>query len=333
MIRAATLEQEYFSGRDQPTFGGNFRATATGTVILFSEEITVRNPAFPFASDIPQDPIDRLTAMIAAARADAAAAEAEAAKAEADIAAIEPHPHAHGYTAGGDCHYAGLQPKHRLALAGLLARPWRFPLAMLEVAKLRENLDYLLKAFPLVLEDGGDGFAEEGATALTERGEVVADLFARKPTLGIGMVWRLFGFHHRDRIAWVGAFAYRGGLSQLVDGTAGVDRETALGDSLTATVKTHATILTPIGEQELHARAARRDAQRQASWSSVPEAYRENGPWRERASTKGQRHMMRRVEAARGLPMIEIGRRGDSSEWIANAGGNPRFRPFTEEQR
>lgn len=333
MIRAATLEPQCVFGRNQPTFGGKFRATATFTVILFSEEITVRNPASPFASDGPQDPIGRLKEMIAAARADLAAAEAEAAKAEADMAAIEPHPHAHGYTAGGDSRYAGLQPGHRLALAGLLARPWCLPLVKLEVAKLKANLDYLLAAFPSVLDEGGDGLAEEGAMALTERGEAVADDLAHKPTLGIGMVWHRFGFHRRDRIAWVGAFAYRGGLSQLVDSTAGIHRNTALGDALTATVKAHAPLLAPLGERELHARAARRDAQRQTSWSAVPDSYREHGSWRDRAPTKRQRHMMQRIEAARGLPMIEIGRRGDSSEWIADAGGNPRFRPSTKEQR
>ncbi|MDJ0278818.1 hypothetical protein QLH51_18660 [Sphingomonas sp. 2R-10] len=333
MIRPASLPPECSFGRSPRVFDGNIRTKATGTVIFFCKEITVKNPTAPFQTAIPHDPVDRLDALIAAARADMAAAEAEAAKAEADIAAIEPHPHAHGYTAGGDCRYAGFQPGHRLALAGLLARPWRFTLERLEVAKLRENLDYLLKAFPSVLDDGGIGLAEEGATALTKRGEVVADAFAHKPTLGIGMVWRAYGFHHRDCIAWVGAFAYRGGLSLLVDRTAGVDRDTPLGDVLTATVKTHARLLTPIGEQELHARAARRDACRQASWSSVPEAYRENGPWRDRAPTKGQRHIMRQIEAARGLPMIEIGRRGDSSEWIADAGGNPRFRQSNEEQR
>ncbi|WP_294392978.1 hypothetical protein [uncultured Sphingomonas sp.] len=333
MIRAATLPSECFFGRNPGVFGGNFRAKATGTVIFFFKEITVKNPAMPLARGNPRYPLDRLTSLIAAARADMVAAEAEAEKAEADIAAIEPHPHAHGQTAGGDCHYAGLQPGHRLALAGLLARPWRLSLVKLEVAKLEHKLDYLLKTFPSVLESGGGVLAEEGATALTERGEAVADKFAHKPMLGIGLVWHRFGFNHRDRIAWVGAFAYRGGLSQLVDGTASVDRDTALGDALTATVKTYAALLAPLGERELHARAARRDAQRQASWSSVPEAYREQGPWRDRAPTKGQRHMMQRIEAARGLPMIEIGSRGDSSEWIADAGGNPRFQPSTEEQR
>jgi len=333
MIRTATLAPECSFGRNPRVFRGNLGAKATGTVISFSKEITVKNPATLLARGTPLAPLDRLTSLIAAARADLAAAETESAKAEADIAAIEPHPHAHGYTAGGDCRYAGLQPGHRLALAGLLARPWRFSLAMLEVAKLEHNLDYLLKAIPSVLDAGGTVLTVEGATALTQRGEAVADKFEHKPMLGIGMVWHRFGFHRRDRIAWIGAFAYRGGLSLLVDGTAGVGRDTAFGDALAATVKTHAALLAPIGERELHARAARRDAQRQASWSSVPDAYRERGPWRDRAPTKAQRHMMQRIEAARGLPIIEIGRRGDSSEWITDAGGNPRFRRSNEEQR
>jgi hypothetical protein len=327
MISPASPPPKCSFGRNLRVFDGNFGTAAPGKVISFCKEITVKSPTFPITKDFLQDPVGRLNALIAAAHAEMAAAEAEAAKAEADMAAIELHPHAHGYTAGGDCRYAGLQPGHRLALAGLLARPWRFPLAKLEVAKLQHNLDYLLKAFPAVLDDGNDDLAEEGATALTERGEAVAEKVLHKPALGLGMVWRAYGFHHRDRIAWVGAFAYRGGLSQLVDRTADVDRDMPLGDALTVTVKTHATLLTPIGEQELHARAARRDAQRQASWSSVPETYRENGPWRDRAPTKSQRHMMRRIEAARGLPMVEVGRRGDSSEWIASSGGNPRFAP------
>lgn len=325
MIRAELLQPENSFGRNLRAFGGNLRSIATSTVISFCKENTVKNPTILFTTDIPLDPVGRLTSLIAAARADIASADAEAAKAEADMEAIEPHPHAHGYAAGGDCRFAGFQPGHRLALAGLLARPWRFALERLEVAKHNQDVDYLLKAFPSVLEADGSDLADEGAMALVERGEAVADRFAQRPMLGIGMVWRLFGFHHRDRFAWVGAFAYRGGLSSLALGTAGVTGDTTLGEALTATVKTHTALLAPLGERELHARAARRDAQRQASWSDVPEAYREHGPWRDRAPTKRQRHLMQRIETARGLPMIDTGRRGATADRITTSGGNPRF--------
>lgn len=251
--------------------------------------------------------------------------------AEADMEAIEPHPYAHGHTAGGDCRYAGFQPEHRLALAGLLTRPWRYALATLEVAKLNHELDYLLKAFPLVLDTDRDALANEGATALIERGASVADRFAGKPFLAIGMVWHAFGFHYRDRRAWVGAFAYRGRLDNLVLATTGITSDTTLGDALTATVQSQSPLLARIGQRELHDRAARRDAERQLSWASVDAAYREQGSWRGRAPTRDQRRLMQRIEAKRGLPMIDAGRRGKTSDWITAAGGNPRFDPNSGE--
>ncbi|WP_303762746.1 hypothetical protein [Sphingobium yanoikuyae] len=327
MIRAMSNPSDRAFVRNPWVFGGNLRSTATGTVISFCKEITVPNPTIPFATGIPHDPVDRLTWLIAAARIDMAAAEAEAAMAEADMEAIEPHPYAHGHTAGGDCRYAGFQPEHRLALAGLLTRPWRHALATLEVAKHTHDLDYLLKAFPSVLDADRDALANEGAAALIERGVSDADRFAEKPLLAIGIVWRAFGFHHRDRRAWVGAFAYRGGLHNLVLATAGVTSGTTLGDALTTTVQAHSPLLSQIGQRELHDRAARRDAERQASWASVDADYREHGSWRSRAPTRHQRRLMQRIEATRSLPMGDASRRGVTSDWITAAGGNPRFDP------
>ena len=325
MIRAASPPSKCFSGRSPRIFGGNLRATATGTVISFCKEITVKHPMIPFTTDIPLAPVERLASLIAAARADIAAADAEAAQAEADMAAIEPHPHAHGYTAGGDCRYAGLRAEQHLPLAALLAQPWRTALGALEDTQRQHGLDYLLKAVPLVLDETGSEFADDGATALSNLGLGATARHEHKPFLAIGMLWHAFGFHCRDRHAWIGLFAYDGQASNIVAATPDIADTTTLGEALAATVKARAALLAPLGKRELHARAARRDAERQASWSAVPESYREHGAWRERAPTKRQRHLMQRIEAARGLPMIEIGRRGATADRITAAGGNPRF--------
>ncbi|MCI1142044.1 hypothetical protein MOP88_06625 [Sphingomonas sp. WKB10] len=62
-------------------------------------------------------------------------ADAEVAAITAEIDAIEPHPHAHGHTAAGDCTYAGLEPAHFLSLAGLLAQPLQDALVAIEVSR------------------------------------------------------------------------------------------------------------------------------------------------------------------------------------------------------
>lgn len=304
---------------------GKFRSIRNLMMGSFRKETIMNRPPTSLIPPGFPDPIARLEAMIAAARADARAADNEVAMAEAELEAIEPHPHAHGYTAGEDCRYAGFRPEHRLALAGLLARPWRYALAKLATTQLDHGLDYLLKAFPPGLDADGDALAEEGAAALIQRGSSAEDRFGQKPFLAIGMIWHIFGFHHRDRIAWVGAFAYRGGLHELVFATAGITRDTTLGDALTATVRAQSAFLSPIGKRELHDRAERRDLKRQASWESLDETYREHGPWRGWAPTMKQRRLMQGIEAARGLPMIDAGRRGSTADWITNAGGNPRF--------
>ena len=139
------------------------------------------------------------------------------------------------------------------------------------------------------------------------------------------MVWRLVGFDRRDRDPWVGAFACGERLTALIASSDGVTSLTPFGDALAAAVTTHRAELSTIGADELHARAARRDAERQASWAEVDEAYRDTGKWRERAPTKRQRHLMQRIEAARSLPMPLAAPRGASSDAITGAGGNPRF--------
>ena len=325
MIRAASLPPECHFGRNARIFGGNLRVTVTGTVISFCKEITVKHPMVPFMMGIPLAPVERLASLIAAARADIAAADAEAAQAEVDMEAIEPHPHAHGYTAGGDCRYAGLRPEHHLPLAALLAQPWRTALGALEDTQHQHGLDYLLKAVPLVLDEKGSEFADDGVTALSHLELGVTARHEHKPFLAIGMVWHAFGFHCRNRHAWIGLFAYDGSVSHIVARTPDISATTMLGEALAATVKMRTALLAPLGERELHARAARRDAERQASWSAVPETYREHGHWRDRAPTKRQRHLVQRIEAARGLPMIETGRRGATADRITTAGGNPRF--------
>lgn len=289
----------------------------------------------PYASRNP-DPNSRLDSLIANARADLVAAETAVDAASAVIEAIEPHPHAHGYTAGEDCTYAGVGPEHFLPLAGLLAQPWRAALDVIVTVQQQRDLDYLLKAFPAAIAEIGDSLIDDGAELLDARGDRVeqdlAELFERKQIVALGLVWRLFGFHSRDRDSWVGIFAYRSDLPALIESTGIVADRTMLGDALAAMVTACRPLLIEVGKEELRRRAAQRDAERQASWGEVSEAYRQRGPWRGWSPTKRQRHLIQRIEAARSLPMATIGRRGDTSDWITGAGGNPRFAPTNVEK-
>lgn len=282
------------------------------------------------------EPLSRLDRLIADARAELAVADAGVVAASDAIEEIEPHFHAHGYTAGEDCAYAGVGLEHFLPLAGLLAQPWRAALDAVVVAQREQDLDYLLKAFPAAIADIGDTLINDGAQLLDARSDRVEqnlpELFERKPIVALGLIWRLFGFHCRYRDSWVGIFAYRADLSAFIESTVVVAENTMLGDALAATVAACGPLLAEVGKEELRRRAAMRDAERQASWAEVPEAYRKSGSWRGWAPTKGQRHLMQRIEAARGLPIAAIGRRGDASDWITGAGGNPRFNQANEEQ-
>ncbi|HEX8486546.1 hypothetical protein [Sphingomonas sp.] len=282
----------------------------------------------PYAGPIP-DPSSRLDSLIADARADLAAAEIAVDAASAVIEAIEPHPHAHGHTAGEDCTYAGIGADHFLPLAGLLSQPWRAALDVIVMAQKQQNFDYLLKAFPAAIADVGDTLIDDGADLLDARSDRLeqdlSELFERKPIVALGLIWRLFGFHRRDRDPWVGIFAFRSDLPALIVSTGMIAEDTMLGDALAATVTACRPLLAEVGKEELCRRAARRDAERQASWAEVPEAYRQRGSWRGWAPTKRQRHLMQRIEAARCLPMAATGRRGDTSDGITRAGGNPRF--------
>ncbi len=293
-------------------------------------------PLFQPGKDIPRDPAARLDALIAGARSAMIAADAEVAAITAEIAGIEPHPHAHGHTAAGDCKYALIQPQHFRPLAGLLAQPWPGALGTVELIRKKQGFDYLLKAFPAAFAAFGDMLVNDGARLIDARADRVDDdltaLFARKPMLATGMVWRLFGFHRRDRDAWVGAFAYGAGLSALVASTEEIDAATMFGDALAAVVAARPAELSNAGARELHDRAALRNAKRQASWAQVDEDYRQDGSWRGRAPTRRQRHLMQRIEAARSLPMPIAARRGASSDAITGAGGNPRFDTRGEEK-
>lgn len=293
-------------------------------------------PLPPSGAANPRDPVARLDALITEARLEMIAADAEVAAITAEIGAIEPHPHAHGHTAAGDCTYAGLKPVHFLSVAGLLAQPWQDALAAIEVSCQEGGFDYLLKAFPTAFATFGDTLVIDGARLIDARADRIENdltaLFARKPMLATGMVFRLFGFDRRNRDAWVGAFASGGRLSALVAVTEGVTETTMFGDALAAVVTAHHAELAAMGARELHQRAARRDAERQASWAAVDEGFREQGSWRNRPPTRRQRFMMRRIEAARGLPMPIAAHRGASSDAITDAGGNPRFGTTGEEQ-
>ncbi len=282
----------------------------------------------PYA-DRASERLYRLDGLIAAAEADIVAADAAVAAVSADIETIEPHPHAHGHTAGEDCAYAGIGAEHFLPLAGLLAQPWREALGTVVTIQQQCRFDYLLKAFPAAMAVIGDTLIDDGADVLDSRSDRLdqdlRELFARKPVVALGLVWRIFGFHSRDRDAWVGAFAYRSSLSELIGSNDDLADDMSLGDALAATVASHHTFLTEVGARELHCRAERRDAERQASWAKVPETYREAGSWRSRSLTKRQWHLMQRIEAVRCLPIVSNGRRGDTSDRITRAGGNPRF--------
>lgn len=308
-------------------FGGKFRRSPQLMLISIKTE-NIMTFLSPYADPI----IERhstLEGLIATAKAEVAAAETEVAAAHAAIEAVEPHPHAHGYTAAGDCTYASISPDDYLSLAGLLTRPWRETLALVDTIRDQNGFDYLLKAFPGAFAEIGDTLIVEGSMMLEDpdnrADQYLPELYRRKPTLALGMVWRLFGYHRRDHPAWIGAFASRIGVLALIASNADIPEDMCVGDAIAATVTAHHAFLTPIGERELHRRAARRDAGRQASWAQVPDEYRNKGVWRVKAPTKKQRNLMRRIEIARGLSMTAMGRRGENSDWITTAGGNPRF--------
>lgn len=323
--------------RNLRSFSGNLGSSAWLILVFFREETSMKYPlSRPDAGSTPNS-LSRLDAMIAAAKAEIDGAQAVSEAATAEITAIEPHPHAHGYTAAGDCTYASIDPDHFLSVAGLLARPWQGALSVIETIQKQQGLDYLLKAFPAAIAHIGETLADDGTTFLDARrdhiNQYLPDLYKRKPVLALGMIWPLFGFHRRDRDAWVGAFAYCDSLSALIGSTDGITEEMSLGDALAAVVAAHPVVLTAIGLRELHRRAAKRDAERQASWAEVPKPYREAGSWRGWAPSKRQRHLMQRIEAAGCLPTTATGRRGAMSDWIAAAGGNPRFNKSNEEQK
>lgn len=315
---------------------GKFGAARHFMLASFQRETSMKRHICVAHPEAASDPLARLEAMIALAQADLIAADAEVDAVTKELAAVEPHPHAHGYTAAGDCAYAGIEPEHFLPLAGLLAQPWAGALAAIEAARYQQEADYLLRAFPALFAAAGDALSSHGAMLIDARADRVdgdlTALFARKPRLAVGMVWRLFGFDRRDRDSWVGAFAFGVRLSALVASTEGVATTTALGDALAAAAAAHSAELAAMGRAELHARAARRDAERQASWAALPEDYRLAGSWRGRAPTRRQRNLMQRIEKARGLPMPVAGRRGASADAITGAGGNPRFDNHGEDQ-
>lgn len=291
---------------------------------------------FPPDAGVPHDPVARLDALIAEARSAIIAADAEVATIKAEIAAIEPHPHAHGHTAAGDCSYASIQPQHFLPLAGLLAQPWPEALGTVETIRTEQGFDYLLKAFPGAFTTSRDILVGDGAVLIEARADRIDDdlteLFSRKPMLATGMIFRLFGFDRRNRDAWVGTFAFGASLAALIAATEGVTDALMFGDALAAVVAGRHAELSAVGARELHSRAARRDAERQASWAEVDQDFRQNGSWRGRAATRGQRYMMQRIEVARSLPMPIAARRGASSDAITGAGGNPRFDASGEEK-
>lgn len=308
---------------------GPFCAESVPMLISFQQEISMNHIVYQTSSDAFLDPVERLNAMIAAARADVAAAKADASAAAKGLAAIEPHPFAHGYQAAGDCLDAGILPGHFLALAGLLAQPWKETLESLEDIKQQLGDQYLLKAFAAVFEVVDGALDAAGAALVDARadrvdGDLIA-LFKRRPDVALGMVWRLFGFDRRHANGWMGTFACGERLSTLVASTDLVDDTTMLGDALAATVAGHWDELSAIGAAERHARASHRYAERQASWAALPDEYRLAGPWRGWAPTKQQRRLMQRIESRRGLPMPIDTRRGASADAITGAGGNPRF--------
>lgn len=324
------------SRRNLRAVGGKLGAVAGCILGSFPEETSVTYSIItPYAAAF-SEPLSRLDSLIADATAELAVADAAVDAASAAIEAIEPHFHAHGYTAGEDCVYAGVGPELFLPLAGLLAQPWRAALDAIVTIQREQGFDYLLKAFPTAIADIGDTLIDDGAELLDARSDRVEqnlpELFERKPIVALGLIWRLFGFHCRYRDSWVGLFAYHSDLSALIESTVVVAENTLLGDALAAAVTACRPLLAEVGKEELRRRAALRDAERQASWAEVPEAYRKGGSWRGWAPTKGQRHLMQRIEAARGLPVAATGRRGDASEWITDVGGNPRFNQANEEQ-
>ena len=236
---------------------GKFDASSRPMPVSFHKEIDMRYPLFLPGKDISRDPAAWLDALIADARSAMIAADAEVAAITAEIAAIEPHPHAHGHTAAGDCKHASIQPQHFLPLAGLLAQPWPEALGTVETIRTEQGFDYLLEAFPGAFATSGDRLVDDGAVLIQARADRIHDdlteLFSRKPMLATGMIFRLFGFDRRNRDAWVGTFAFGASLSALIAATEDVSDLTMFGDALAAVVAARHAELSAVGARELAA--------------------------------------------------------------------------------
>lgn len=273
-------------------------------------------------------PFAYLDELITAESLEVAKAEGLLAASTIRIRSVEPHPFAHGYTAGEDCRHAGFSEEHFDALPGLLRLPWKPGMDVVEAACRRKQLNYLLKAFPSALDNYRAPLVRLKPASLTD---LPAKGFRRDPFLGIGMIWFEIGFRRRDRDAWVGAFASGPSLRDLIAATPDLTSDSTFGAALYAAVHFWRSRLEPLGTHELLRRAAERYAARQASWSAIDVAYREYGAWRERAATKRQRHQIERIEAAHGLAGTAQPKRGEASDWISHAGGNPRIANFEKE--
>lgn len=105
------------NGGKQLRNSGRFGSSRRFMPLSFHKERNMSHPLFASCIQATDDPVARLDAMIADARSAVTAADAEVAVISTEIAAIEPHPHAHGHTAAGDCTYASIQPQHFLPLA------------------------------------------------------------------------------------------------------------------------------------------------------------------------------------------------------------------------
>lgn len=269
-----------------------------------------------------------LDGLISSASRELVDAEQELAAAGARLRSVEPHPFAHGYSAGGDCRYAGLRPEHFEPLLGMFAFNWSLILEIIEADCRRCRHAYLLKAVPAVL----DRYREQLVRLRPERPKpLTAKALMRDPFLGIGMAWFEIGFRRSDEDAWVGAFASGPHLRALMAATPEVVPDTSFGAALAATVHFWSARLQPLGCRERLLRAAERYAARQASWSEVDPEFRAHGPWRERPATKSQRHQIERIELAQGRLGPPLPLRGEASDWIAQAGGNPRFANLEKE--
>lgn len=97
------------------------------------------------------------------------------------------------------------------------------------------------------------------------------------------------------------------------------------GDALIRLVRSDIGPLSEIGRAVLHDRRAAEYRADCASWAAQPETLK-LGSWRSQPPTRGQRMLMIRMAKHLGVSLPGDVDRGQAQAWIADHGGNPRYK-------